>query len=168
VGVKATLALVVPGQSRRDHISASCRRLVAEAEVLAARLRPATVVFSGWSPRGGVSEAEQMRELWGGPEVELVVEPTAATTAQNAARTLPLLLERSITSAVVVCTPLHRYRVRWFFRRLYEAHGIETSFHAARIPPTPLALAWELGALTVRSRQLRAAKSELARAAERG
>jgi uncharacterized SAM-binding protein YcdF (DUF218 family) len=103
-----------------------------------------------------------MRELWRGPETELVVEPTAATTAQNAARTLPLLLERGIGRAVVVSAPLHGYRVRWFFGRLYETHGIETSFHAPRMAPTPFALAWELGALTVRSRQLRAAQAELA------
>jgi uncharacterized SAM-binding protein YcdF (DUF218 family) len=157
-----SLALVVPGHSRRARISRTCRRLVAEAERLAELLEPDLVVFSGWSPSGGVSEAEQMRALWRGPEAELVVEPTASTTAENAARTLPLLLERGTERAVVVSAPLHGYRVRWFFRRLYEAHGIETSFHAPRIAPTPFALAWELGAMTVRSRQLRAAEAELA------
>jgi uncharacterized SAM-binding protein YcdF (DUF218 family) len=160
--VTSKLALVVPGHSRRHRISRTCRRLVAEAERLAERISPDVVVFSGWSPAGRIPEAEQMRALWRGPAAELVVEPTAATTAQNAARTLPLLLERGIDRAVVVSTPLHRYRVRWFFRSLYEAHGIETSFHAPRITPTPFALAWELGALTVRSRQLRAAQAELA------
>ena len=158
----APIAVVVPGHSRRDRISATCRLLVGEAERLAGRLTPSVVVFTGWSPVGGVSEAEQMRRLWCGPELELVVEPTAATTAQNAARTLPLLLERGIERAVVVSTPLHRYRVRWFFQRLYGAHGIETSFYVARVAPTPFALAWELGALSVRSRQLRAAEAELA------
>jgi len=160
--VKAPLALVVPGHSRRRRISATCRRLVVEAEHLAELLRPDIVVFSGWSPGGGVSEAEQMRALWRGPDLELVVEPTAATTAQNAVRTLPLLLERGVERVVIVCAPLHRYRASWFFRRLYEGHGIETSFHTARIAPTPFALAWELGALSVRSRQLRAAQAELA------
>jgi uncharacterized SAM-binding protein YcdF (DUF218 family) len=160
--VKAPLALVVPGHSRRGRISATCRTLVAEAERLAEVLEPDLVVFSGWSPVGGVPEADQMRELWRGPEAELVVESTAATTAQNAARTLPLLLERGVERAVVVSTPLHRYRLAWFFRRLYEGHGIETSFRAARIAPTPFAVAWELGALSVRSRQLRAAQAELA------
>jgi len=161
--MEAPLALVVPGHSRRHHISATCRRLVAEAERLAEALEPDLVVFTGWSPVGGVPEAEQMRRLWRGPEAELLVEPTAATTAQNAARTLPLLLERGVERAVIVCAPLHRYRAGWFFRRLYEAHGIETTFRAARIAPTPLALAWELGALSVRSRQLRAARAELAK-----
>jgi uncharacterized SAM-binding protein YcdF (DUF218 family) len=162
VEVKRPLALVVPGHSRGDRISNACRQLVAEAEKLAERLGPELVIFSGRSSAGGVPEAEQMRRLWRGPELELVIEQTAATTAQNAARTLPLLLERGIERAVVVCAPLHRRRVRWFFGRLYESRGIETSFHAARIPPTPFALAWELGALTVRGRQLRAAETELA------
>jgi uncharacterized SAM-binding protein YcdF (DUF218 family) len=162
--VNERLALVVPGHSRRGRISRTCRRLVAEAERLAEQLRPGVVVFSGWSPGGGIPEAEQMRELWRGPAgLEIVVEPTAATTAQNAARTLPLLLERGIECAVVVSAPLHRHRVRWFFGRLYEAQGIATGFHAPRMAPTPFALAWELGALSVRSRQLRAAEAELAR-----
>jgi uncharacterized SAM-binding protein YcdF (DUF218 family) len=162
------LALVVLGSSRRDRagayrISRACRRIVAEAEQLAERLEPRVVVLSGWAPNGGSSEAEQMQELWRGPEVELLLEPTASTTAENAARTLPLLLEREIEHAVVICTPPHVYRARWFFRRLYAAHGIRTSFKAPRVVPTPSAVIWELGALTVRSRQLRAAQEELAR-----
>jgi uncharacterized SAM-binding protein YcdF (DUF218 family) len=160
------IALVVLGSSRRDRagaykISRGCRQVVAHAAQLAGRLEPAVVVFSGWAPNGGASEAEQMRALWRGPQVELLLEPTASTTAENAARTLPALLERSIEHATVVCTPLHLYRARWFFRRMYTAHGIRTTFEAPRVLPTPSALIWELGALTVRSRQLRAAEQEL-------
>ena len=163
-----SLALVVLGSSRRDRagayrISRSCRRVVARAAELAEELEPRVVVFSGWSPNGGPSEAEQMQNLWRGPEVELVLEPTASTTAENAARTLPLLLDHQIEHAVVICAPPHVYRARWFFRRLYAAHGIRTSFEAPRVVPTPSAVIWELGALTVRSRQLRAAEEELER-----
>lgn len=162
------LALVVLGTSQRDRhgsysISGGCRRLVAEAEQLAERFAPAAVVFSGWAPDGRESEADQMRRLWRAPKVELVLEETAATTAENAARTLPLLLERGVERALVVCAPLHLFRTRWLFRRVYEGHGIETRFRVARVAPTPGALAWELGALTVLSRQLRAAKAELER-----
>jgi len=162
------VALVVLGSSRRDragayHISRACRRVVAQAAQLAERLEPRVVVFSGWAPNGGASEAEQMQKLWRGPEVDLVLEPTASTTAENAARTLPLLPEHEIEHAVVICTPPHVYRARWFFRRLYAAHGIQTTFAAPRVVPTPSAVIWELGALTVRSRQLRAAEEELER-----
>lgn len=160
------LALIVLGSSRRDHVGAyrisrACRRVVVEAAQLAERLEPRVVVFSGWAPNGGASEAEQMQKLWRGPDVQLVLEPTASTTAENAARTLPLLLGHEIEHAVVICTPPHLYRARWFFRRLYAAHGIRTSFKAPRVVPTLSAVIWELGALTVRSRQLRAAEEEL-------
>jgi uncharacterized SAM-binding protein YcdF (DUF218 family) len=135
--------------------------VVAHAARLAERREPQLVVFSGWAPDRGVSEAEQMRSLWRAGDGELVVEETASTTAENAARTLPLVQGRGIVHVTVVCTPLHLYRARWFFRRLYGAHGIETSFEAPRLLPTPSSLIWELGALTVRSRQLRAAEQEL-------
>ena len=164
--MEAPIALVVLGSSRRDRtgaykISRGCRQVVAHAAQLADRLNPAVVIFSGWAPNGGLSEAEQMVALWRGSETELVLEPTASTTAENAARTLPPLLERGIEHATVVCTPLHVYRARWFFRRLYTSHGIRTSFESPRIVPTPSAFIWELGALTVRSRQLREAEEEL-------
>jgi len=162
-------ALIVLGSSRRAgngrySISRACRGAVGHAGRLAASRSPEVVVFSGWAPDGSTSEAEQMRAIWRGPDVELVLEPTASTTAENAARTLPLVSERDIHRAVVVCTPLHLYRARWFFRRLYSARGIQTAFTAPPTVPTPSALVWELGALTVRSRQLCAAEEELRRA----
>lgn len=162
----ARSALVVLGSSRRDRtgayrISPACRRVVAHAARLAERNPPQFVVFSGWAPDGGVSEARQMRSLWREEESEIVLEETASTTAENAARTLPLVLDRDIRHVTVVCTPLHLYRARWFFRRLYGAQGIRTSFEAPHVLPTPSSLVWELGALTVRSRQLRAAEEEL-------
>jgi uncharacterized SAM-binding protein YcdF (DUF218 family) len=162
----ARIAIVVLGSSRRDRtglysISHSCRRVVAYAARLAESRSPQVVVFSGWAPNGGASEAEQMRSSWHGPDVEMVLEPTASTTAENAARTLPFVIERKIEDVVVVCTPLHVYRARWFFKRLYSARWIQTSFKAPPLIPTPSALVWELGALTVRARQLRAAEQEL-------
>ena len=161
-------AIVVPGNglAGRDgvyRISARCLRLVREAELLADSLPASTVVFSGWSPAGGRSEAEQMRSAWRGPPVDLVVEPTATVTAQNAGRTLPLLVERGIRRVVVVCAPLHLYRTRYFFSRLFEPHGIVTEFHVAPVPFSAYALAWELVALPARRLQLRAVRAELTR-----
>ena len=163
-----TPALVVLGNGifRRDgsyRISAACRRLVAEAERSARRLDARIVVFTGWAPDDGPSEAAQMRALWRGPAVELVAEETASTTAENAARTLPLLLDRGVREAVVICAPLHFFRVRWIFRRVYEAHSVKVRFRLAPVAPTPGAVAWELGALSVMARQLRAAQTELER-----
>ncbi len=164
----APTAIVIPGngafgEDGAYRITERCRRLVAEAERLAARCSPRAVVFSGWSPDGSTCEAEQMLAAWRGPEVELVVEPTATITAENAARTLPLLLERGIERALVVTTPLHLYRARYFFRRLYAAHGIDARFRAAPVAPSVHMLGWELVAMTARKRQLRAAEAELRR-----
>ena len=121
------------------------------------------VVFSGWSPTGGPSEAEQMRDAWRGPAVEFVVEPTAASTAENAVRTLPLLLEREVGSAVVVCAPPHLLRTRLLFRRLYSGSGVEVGFRVPRLAPTVRSIVWELCAWPFLPLQLRAARAELAR-----
>jgi len=162
----SALALVVLGNGnfRRDgsyRISRACRRLVAEAERYARRVDARLVVFTGWAPDSGESEAAQMRWLWHGPALELITEETASTTAENAARTLPLLLERGVNHAVVFCAPLHLFRARWIFRRIYGAHGVAVRFRLAPVLPTPGAVAWELGAVTVMARQVRAARAEL-------
>src|SRR3954447_27000249 len=100
-------AIVVPGHGSFDRkgryrISDRCALLVAEAERLAPRVRADTVVFSGWGPAGNASEAEQMSRLWQRADVDVVLEPQARNTAENAARTLPLLRDRRIDRAVVV------------------------------------------------------------------
>ena len=156
-------AIVVPGHARRGRISDVCISLVREAERIAAAAPVDAVVFSGGSVRGGEPEAEQMRDVWRGPDVELVVEPTAAVTVENAARTLPLLLERGIERAIVVCAPLHLYRARFFFTRLYSAVGIATEYRTVAAGRTLRALAWELGAAPGARWQLRSARAELKR-----
>jgi uncharacterized SAM-binding protein YcdF (DUF218 family) len=161
-------AIVVPGNGarrlgRQNGISAACLALVREAERLAGTIAVDVVVFTGGSRGSRRSEAEQMHAEWRGPDVELVIEPTASVTAENAARTLPLLLERGIEQALVVCAPLHLYRARFFFSRLYDPRGIETVFQRAPVPPRPRALVWELGAAPLCRRQLRAAEAELSR-----
>ena len=163
-----SIAIVVPGNGAlgRDgafRITDRCREVVAGAARLAEELEPVAVVFTGWSPVGGATEAEQMRDAWAGPAVELVVEPTARTTAQNASRTLPLLLERGVERAVVACTPPHAARARFFFDRLYRLHGVETEVRAVRVARSTRAVAWELVAFTLRGPQLRAASAELER-----
>jgi uncharacterized SAM-binding protein YcdF (DUF218 family) len=139
-------AIVVPGST----VARVRERLVREAERVALAVGAHVVVFSG------ASEAGPMRDIWHGPDVEIVVEESATTTAENAARTLPLLLERDIHEAIVVCAPAHFIRARWIFRRIYGAHDVAVRFKLARIAPTPGAIAWELGASIVARRQVRA------------
>jgi uncharacterized SAM-binding protein YcdF (DUF218 family) len=158
-------AIVVLGNGGRRRgspsITPACLELVREAERIAARREVDVVVLTGGSRGAGPSEAEQMRAAWNRPAVELVVEPTAWITAENAARTLPLLLEREVEHAVVVCAPLHLYRTRFFFSRLFEPHGIQTSFHVAPVEQGARAVAWEIAAAPLCRRQLRAARAEL-------
>jgi uncharacterized SAM-binding protein YcdF (DUF218 family) len=166
--VRSRAAIVVPGHGGLGvdgvhRISGRSLQLVAEAGRLAERLRPAVVVLSGWSSSGGRSEAEQMLDAWRGPNVELLVEPTARTTAENASRTLPLLLGRGITAATVLCTPVHLVRVRLVFDLLYRHKGIAVRYHVVRVRPTVGSLAWELAALPLVPVQLLAARAELAR-----
>lgn len=138
-------AVVVPGSTLRS----TRERLVREAERVALRTGAELVVFSG------KEEAEHMRGLWRGPDVELVVDETATTTVENAAHTLPALLERGVREVFVVCAPAHALRAGWIFRRIYGTHGIRVRVRTARVPPTPAALVYELGAATVARRQVR-------------
>jgi uncharacterized SAM-binding protein YcdF (DUF218 family) len=158
---------VIPGSEVRRRggyrISPVCRRQVTAAGHLAAERGVDAVVFTGRSRGPGPSEAEQMLDAWSGPEVELVVEPEARTTVENAARTLPLLRERGIERALVVTAPLHVYRSRFFFSRVYGRAGIEVELHPVRALPSPRAVVWELGAAPLCRRQLRSVEAELAR-----
>jgi uncharacterized SAM-binding protein YcdF (DUF218 family) len=161
-------AIVVPGHGDVDpegthRITRRCLRLVHEAERLVTAGGADVVVFSGWSSTRGPSEAEQMRDLWSGPDVELVVEPTARNTAENASRTLPLLGERGIERAVVVCTPTHLARTRLLFGRLYRGAGVEVTFRSVAVAPSLRSIAWELAAFPFLPAQLRAARAELER-----
>ena len=138
-------AIVVPGST----IARTRELLVREAERVAERIGSQLVVFSGRD------EAEHMHSLWRGPDVELVVDESATSTVENAAHTLPLLLERRVREVVVVCAPTHALRAGWIFRRIYGAHRIRVTTHRARVLPTPGALIYELVAATVARRQVR-------------
>ena len=138
-------AVVVPGSShRRTRV-----RLVREAERVARRLEAKLVLLTGHG------EAAHMRDLWRGPEAELVLEETATSTVENAARTLPLLLDRGVAEVVVVCAPAHLLRARWIFRRIYGRHGVRVTVRAARVLPTPGAVIYELAAASIARRQVR-------------
>jgi uncharacterized SAM-binding protein YcdF (DUF218 family) len=149
--------VVVLGSS----LAGTRRRLVAAAERSARELPADVVVLTGCATDERSSEAALMRALWNGPPAtEVVCEEAARTTVENAARTLPLLLERHVTEAVVVCAPTHLLRARWIFRRIFAGHGIDVRFASARVVPTPGAVLWELGALTVAARQVRSQRSD--------
>jgi hypothetical protein len=162
-------AIVIPGSGSHGRegylIGPRAHACMREAARLAERRHPRVVVFSGWSPAGGPSEAQQMLEAWPGRrDVELVAEGTARITAENMSRSLPLLLARGVREVTVVCGALHQVRVRYFFGGVYPRYGIRCRYRVTRQLPTPRAIAWELGAIPLARRQRRAACEELSRA----
>ena len=146
------------GADGAHRISATCRACVRRAEGLARESDPAVVVFSGWSSTGGASEGEQMRALWTLDGPELVVEPQARMTSENAAYSLLLLLGRGIDRATVVCSIRHRLRVPYLFGRLFRSHGVEVGYEFVTWPlPRPRTWIGEAGGLVLMRRHRRAA-----------
>ena len=98
---------------------------VRRAEEAAAGDDVRAVIFTGFSASGGPSEALQMRRLWHGPAVPLVLEEAARNTAENAANSLEILLaSMPEVRRVTVVTSAWHLRTPAFFRH-YRVHGIE-------------------------------------------
>lgn len=162
-------AIVVPGQGVLDPegtytLSPGCNRVLSLAAELAEHRRPTVVVLSGWAPYAGESEASQMLAAWPGRrDLELLAEDTAINTSQNMARVLPLLLDRGVEEATIVCAPAHRLRCHYFFGGVYPRFGVLCTYRSPRLRPSAGALAWEAAALTVMPWQKRNAVAELER-----
>jgi hypothetical protein len=148
------------GDDGTHGLSPICRAALRRAEALADAEPPAAVIFTGWSSRGGPSEADQMVEEWRGRrDVPLLREPYASNTAENAVRSLALVRELPGASEVVlVCSIRHFPRARFFFQRLYRGHGLVPRYRYVLRPfPSP-ALVWhELSSITRMARDRRRA-----------
>jgi len=157
--------LVVLGyhETREDGshgISDICRAGVRLAERLADERDVRAVIFTGWSACGGPSEAEQMAALWHGRrDLDLIREPLACNTAENAARTLPLVAALDdVREVVVVCSIRHVPRVRFLFDRLYRRHGYPVGYRYVTSPrPSAALVLSELSSITRMWRDRRAA-----------
>jgi DUF218 domain len=133
--------------------------------VCAARLRHAetrargarAVVLSGWGRRrrSGQGEAELMRSAWSGPDVPLVCDLTARTTAENAAGVAAASLELGTERVVIVTSWWHAPRAGTLVRAALRGSGVtvETSPAPGR-PPLRL-LVRELVCLAALPLQLR-------------
>lgn len=77
------------------------------------------VLFSGWARRRSASsEAALMLEAWSGPEVPLVCDHGARTTAENVAHVVALTRALRAGEVVVVTSRWHAARTLVFLRRL--------------------------------------------------
>ena len=114
-------------------------------------------MLTGYTHTDGLSEAEQMAREWPRPDVPVLLEVAGRNTAENASRSLPIVLALGGITRVTVVTSLWHVRARYFFAP-YRDFGLVVDHRFA--PPLrgwPHLLAEELGGLAGAHRQRAAA-----------
>jgi uncharacterized SAM-binding protein YcdF (DUF218 family) len=150
--MRAGRLVAVFGYSRRrtGRLHGICADRLAYAQENAQGAR--AVVFSGWS------EAEPMRAAWTGPDVQLICDALARSTADNAANVAALARELRAEELVVVTSPWHRTRARILVGAALRESGIRFSVEAAEGPRPSWLFARELVCLAFLPLQLRRAR----------
>jgi uncharacterized SAM-binding protein YcdF (DUF218 family) len=87
------------------------------------------VILSGYSATGGLSEAEQMKQTWPESLVPALLEVAGRTTAENASRSLPIVLALGGIGRVVVVSSTWHVRVPYFFAP-YRRFGLRVGFRS--------------------------------------
>jgi uncharacterized SAM-binding protein YcdF (DUF218 family) len=105
----------------------------------------------------GLSEAELMRSAWTGPNVPLVCDREARSTADNAANVAAAARELGAQELVVITSPWHRARARILVGAALRGSGIRFSIETAEGPRPRRLLARELACLALLPLQLRRA-----------
>jgi hypothetical protein len=122
-----------------------------------ARRRPTlAAVLTGYTSTGGLSEAEQMRIAWHVADVPPLLEVGGRDTAENATRSLPIVLALGDVRRVTVVTSAWHLRAPYHFLPWRE-HGLDVRFAFDWRGDWPRMLAHELsGMRTMRSERSRA------------
>jgi uncharacterized SAM-binding protein YcdF (DUF218 family) len=142
---------------RRDHgLNSICAARLAEAERLADGAR--AVILSGWARRPRESESELMRAAWRGPDVPLICDTDARSTADNAAHVALDAQELGADELVVVTSSWHRRRASIFLRAALRGSGIKLSVVGAAGPRPPLTLVREVACFALVPFQLARAR----------
>jgi glucosamine-6-phosphate deaminase len=134
-GWSSDRALVVlghrePGISAEHRISSESLARLRHAAALARRRATRTVVLTGWTETGGLSEAEQMLTTWNETGTPALLEVAGRNTAENASRSLPLLRAVGDVRRVTVVTSAWHLRAPYFFAP-YRRFGLAVSFRPA-------------------------------------
>jgi uncharacterized SAM-binding protein YcdF (DUF218 family) len=135
---------------RNGRLHAICADRLAHAQRLAEGAR--AVVLSGWS------EAEPMRAAWTGPDVLLVCDREARSTAHNAANVAAAARKLGARELVVVTSAWHRARTGILVGAALRGSGIRFSIETAEGPRPSWLLARELVCLALLPLQLRRAR----------
>jgi uncharacterized SAM-binding protein YcdF (DUF218 family) len=145
-----------PTVSAEHRISHESLGRLHRAEWVARRQPTLAAVLTGYTSTGGLSEAEQMRAAWRVADVPPLLEVAGRDTAENATRSLPLVLALGGVRKVTVVTSAWHLRAPYHFRPWRE-HGLEVAFAVDRRGDWPRMIAHELRSLrTVRAERRRA------------
>jgi uncharacterized SAM-binding protein YcdF (DUF218 family) len=115
------VAVLGYSRGRGSSLHTICAARLAAAEAVAEGAT--AVVLSGWArrPRRD-SEAELMRTAWRGPEVPLIADADAHTTAGNARAIAATARKLGATEVVAVTSSWHRPRARLLLRAALDPH----------------------------------------------
>jgi DUF218 domain-containing protein len=141
-----TRVLVVLGYSSGDsgELHPICAARLARAAELSAP--DDVVVLSGWSRvPGRRSEAELMTASWQGAAAELVVDPDARSTVENAANAVGDVVRAGADTVIVVTSRWHAARAVAAFRWLLRGRGVRVRAAWPAGPVSVSARARELG-----------------------
>jgi glucosamine-6-phosphate deaminase len=150
-----------PGLSAEHRIDEHSRARLRRAVRLCRATPVRAVVLTGYTHSDGLSEAEQMAREWPLGEVPTLLEVAGRNTAENASRSLPLVLAQGGVRRVSVVTSLWHLRTPYFFAP-YRDHGLRVHLRPARpMRGWPHLLAEELGGVASMRAQRRAAMGDL-------
>lgn len=142
-----------PGISAEHRISDESRARLRQAARLARRRPFRAAVLSGYTSTGGLSEAEQMKQTWPEHLAPALLEVAGRSTAENASRSLPLILALGGIRRVVVVSSSWHLRVPYFFAP-YRRFGLRVAYrHTALHGSWPRMLREELRGLPSAPRQ---------------
>jgi glucosamine-6-phosphate deaminase len=116
-----------PSISAEHRISHESLGRVHRAEWVARRRPTLAAVLTGYTSTGGLSEAEQMRAAWSVADVPPLLEIAGRDTAENATRSLPLVLALGDARRVTVVTSAWHVRAPYHFRA-WRDYGLEVGF----------------------------------------
>ena len=116
-----------PSVSTEHRISHESLGRLHRAEWVARRHPTIAAILTGYTSTGGLSEAEQMRAAWRVADVPPLLEVAGRDTAENASRSLPLVLALGDARRVTVVTSAWHIRAPYHFRA-WRDYGLEVGF----------------------------------------
>jgi hypothetical protein len=119
-----------PGISVEHRISHESRARLRHARELAERTPVRAVVLTGYTSTGGLSEAEQMKTAWDDHDAPALLEVAGRDTAENATRSLPIVLALGDVRHVIVVSSAWHLRVPFVFWP-YRRFGLRVSYRAS-------------------------------------